>query len=207
LVTRAVDELSHPDLAVFPHTCGESSPGSCRRNLRNKGRFSGSEVEIARFLCLHSSMPLPDQLRTIKNFVRNVFAHETLDEAPVPGAPAEPGRQFAAMLLGREPLALDPEAPARTSAGVLGKLLAPEVLPEDPVEPPRAARPGVLSFLFARETLAEDPPAPPRSSSRPGLLHALFAPEPLPEVAAPRPRPSRSAWLRWLFRFERLDPP
>lgn len=126
-------------------------------------------------------MPLADQLRTIKIFLRNAFAHETLDEAPVPSAPAEPGRQFAAMLLGREPLALDAELPAREGAGPLGKLFAPEELPEDPVEPRREARPGLLGLLFA--------------------------PESLPEVPAPPARPPRSAWLRWLFRFERLDPP
>jgi hypothetical protein len=121
-------------------------------------------------------------LRTIKSFVANVFAHETLDEAPNLAAPAQPRRQFAAVLFRREPLALDVE------------------------EEPRPLRPSLLGLLFAPEVLPEDPPRPD-SPRRPGLLRALLAPEPLPELAAAPGRPTRAAWLRWLFRFERLDPP
>lgn len=120
-------------------------------------------------------------LRSINRFARNVFAHESLDEA-VPYARAKSGRHFAALLLSAEPLASDPE-PELTSRppGFLGRLLASEMLPEDP-------------------------PAP-RPPSRPGLLSALFVPEQLPELPVQPARPQRSAWLRWLFGFERLDPP
>jgi hypothetical protein len=128
-------------------------------------------------------MPYAERLREIKNLMRNVFARETLEEAPIATTHRDPKRQFAAMLFRREPLALDPEPP------------------------PRASRPGLLSALFARESLPEDPETPRPHAARPGLFRALFAREPLPELSAAPAKPARSAWLRWLFRFERLDPP
>lgn len=151
-------------------------------------------------------MALTQRLREINNFVRNVFAHEDLEEAPALEVRAPARRQFAASIFGREALSLDPEtARPPDGPGALRTLLAPEVLPEDPVAPPRPSPPGILSAIFGAEVLAEDPPAPPPPEGL-GVLRALFAPEPLPELPAAPPRP-RAAWLRWLFRFERLDPP
>jgi hypothetical protein len=88
------------------------------------------------------------------SFLRAVFARESLPAA------AEP----------------PPPIPRRSAASVL---FAPELLPEDPVEPRRAARDrGVLSLLFAPDPLPEDPPVP---------------------------APPRGRWLAWLFAPERLD--
>lgn len=120
------------------------------------------------------------RLRKIKNFVRNVFARETLGEAPPSRAPSEARRSLTAMLFASEPLPLD-------------------------AEPRRKTGPGLLRFLFGAEVLPEDPPEPARP--RAGLLRAVFAPEPLPELSAAPPGRRRAAWLRWLFRFEHLDPP
>jgi hypothetical protein len=126
-------------------------------------------------------MPYAEQLRKIKRFLRIVFAHETLEEAPIAANHRDRRRQFAAILFRREPLALDPEPP------------------------PGPPRPGILSALFAPEVLSEDPPRP--ASERRGFARALFAREPLPELSPAPAKPARAAWLRWLFRFERLDPP
>ncbi len=81
---------------------------------------------------------LGGELLRIKNFVRNVFAHETLEEAPLAVAAPDRTRRMAAVLFQREPLA------------------------EDPVAPPRPRNPHGLGALLAAEPLAEDPPAPPR---------------------------------------------
>jgi hypothetical protein len=137
---------------------------------------------IQALLWLLLAMALAGQLSKIKTIVRNVFAHETLDEAPIPATPAEPQRRFAALVFGREPLSTEPEA-ARGKGG-----------------------PGLVRILFAPEPLPEDPPAPPARDRR-GLLTMLFAPEPLGELPPPAPRAPRAHWLRWLFRFEHLDPP
>jgi hypothetical protein len=126
-------------------------------------------------------MALTHRLREIKILVRNVFAHEDLEEAPALEVRASTRRQFAASVFGREDLSLDPETVS-------------------------SSRPGILSAIFGAEVLAEDPVSPPRSAG-PGVLRALFAPEPLPELPVTPPRHRRAAWLRWLFRFERLDPP
>lgn len=127
-------------------------------------------------------MALPQQLRAIKNLLRNVIARETLDEAPP--APGSARRtRFVSFLLEAEPLGSDPEPPR-----------------------PAPAR-GLIGALFAREVLPEDLLPPPVSAAAPGLLHALFAPEALPDLPQKPPRPRRSHWLRWLFSFERLDPP
>lgn len=127
-------------------------------------------------------MRLSQVLRQIKNVLRNLFARETLGEAPELRDSTAPRRQFAAMLLRGEALPVDAEAAhPRRGAGALRVLFAPEVLPEDPPGPPRAIRPG--------------------------LLRALFVPEPIVDLPAAPGKPVRSAWLRWLFRFERLDPP
>jgi hypothetical protein len=129
-------------------------------------------------------MPYAEQLRKIKTFLRNVFAIERLEEAPIAANHRDRKRQFAAILFRREPLALEAEPP------------------------PRPPRPGLLRALFAREVLPDDPPEPPRPpSARAGFFRALFAPEPLPELPPASAKPRRAAWLRWLFRFERLDPP
>jgi hypothetical protein len=129
-----------------------------------------------------------NELRKIKSFLRNQFAREELGDAPAAAAPAEPRRRFVALLFRREPL--PPE-------------LACQAPPRDRYT---GAGPSLLGALFGRETLPEDPlePPPPR---RRGLAGALFAPEHLPELGAAPARPARAAWLRWLFRFERLDPP
>lgn len=125
-----------------------------------------------------------ERLRKIKFFLRNVFAVERLDEAPIAANHRERKRQFAAMLFRHEPLALEPALP------------------------PRRSRPGFLRALFARETLPEDPVPPPKApASRPGFFRMLFAREALPELSPAPLKPARAAWLRWLFRFERLDPP
>lgn len=159
-------------------------------------------------MCFPSSMARARKLREIKNFVRNVFARETLEEAPPSPAPAGPQRQFTAMLFGSEPLSLDAEAaPLPRGSGLLRSLFAPEPLPEDPVEPPSGAGPGPLRVPFGAEALPEPPTQVPAPARPGGLLRALFAPEPLPELPAAAPRPRRSAWLRWLFGFERLGPP
>jgi hypothetical protein len=125
-----------------------------------------------------------ERLRKIKFFLRNVFAVERLDEAPIAANHRDRKRQFAAMLFRQEPLALEP------------------------VPPPQRSRPGLLRALFARETLAEDPPPPPKApAARSGSFPMLFAREALPELSPAPVKPERAAWLRWLFRFERLDPP
>jgi hypothetical protein len=124
-------------------------------------------------------MPLAHQMRAIKNVMRNVFARETLPDAPERSAPpAAPRVTLGALLFAREALALDAEPPAT------------------------ATRRGA----FTAEPLAEDPPEPPRPPRR-GLLGALFAPEPLPADPPAPSAPSRASWLRWLFRPEPLDPP
>lgn len=139
-------------------------------------------------------MQQANELRGIKKLLRNLFAREDLDAAPVVAAPDRPRRRFVAALFLGEPLALDPERrPAPARAGASATTMPP------------GARPSFLRALFGRERLPEDPPAP-RSPGRPGLGAALFAPEHLPELRAAAARPARSAWLRWLFRFEPLDP-
>lgn len=153
------------------------------RNVAIEGAFFANVVVLPPLLCLRRSVGLSAILSKIKAFLRNVFAHETLDEAPISAAPKEPRRRFATLLLGKEPLSVEPEA----SKG------------------PRGA--GLVRILFAPEPLPEDPPAPPARSS-PGPLALLFAPERLDELPPqPGPRARRAHWLRWLFRFERLDPP
>lgn len=138
-------------------------------------------VEIADFLCFPEFVPLTHTLREIKIFLRNAFAREELGEAVDAPGPRDPGRRFAAVVFGREEL------------------------PEDPPGPPRRRGAGLLRSLFAAEALPFEPPAP--AKARPGLLRAIFAPEPLDELPPAPPRPGRVAWRRWLFRFERLDPP
>ena len=128
-------------------------------------------------------MPYAEQLRKIKSFVRNVFAIERLEESPIAANRRDPRRQFAAMVFRREPLALDPEPP------------------------PSPSRPGLLRAVFAREVLPEDPPPPKPAAARVGLFRMLFAREPLPELSPAPAGRTRAAWLRWLFHFERLDPP
>lgn len=93
-------------------------------------------------------------LRVIRDVLRNVFARERLDVAPLPATPERP------------------------RASLLKALLAAEPLPLDPEPPPRARRPGVLRALFGREVLSESPPESPRPA-RQRWLRWLFRPESL----------------------------
>ncbi len=154
--------------------------GPSSRNVAIGRPFSANAVVIDTSVCFPARMVLMQTLRAIKFVVRNIFARETLEEVPV--APrADPRTRHVRSIFAAEALATDPETPSAPRAGILRMLFAPEALREDPVGPPAAARPGILA--------------------------ALFAPEELPELPAEPPRRAHTTWLRWLFRFEPLDPP
>jgi hypothetical protein len=125
---------------------------------------------------------LPIDVRRIAraaiDIIRLTFARERLGDVAGPGpeTAARAPRRFLRMLLAIEPLPLDPPAPAqRHRASLLGAVLGPERLAEEPVPPP-AARPRLgLRALLAPEPLPLDPVSPARR--RQSRLAALFAPE------------------------------
>ena len=114
-------------------------------------------------------------LRKFIEFLRNVFARETLDAAP-----EDPPRSRRARTLARA-------------------LFAIEELPEDPPTPPRARWRDALRALAASEALPPEPPAAPPivGGEAPSVMSASVRPAPGPRARIRRVRardaPSGSA--------------
>ncbi len=85
----------------------------------------------------------------------------------------------------------------------LRQLVAPEVLPLDPVRPPSGGT-RWLRLLLVPEPLPADAAAPARQRHT-RWLEWLFAGEPLPADAAAPARQRRTRWLRWLFAREPIE--
>lgn len=112
-------------------------------------------------------------LRKVGEFLRNVFARETLGAEPEDPPPPRRARTIGRALFEIEELAEDPPPRPRARAPA-----AREALPPEPPPAPRTPRgPGVLRALFVPEHLPEDPAEPPRARHR--WLAWLFRPESL----------------------------
>ncbi len=97
-------------------------------------------------------IPVIRFVRAVLDGLRLALARDTLgEEEPAAGARPSPG-VLHVLLVSREPLGTEPEAPPRTRRSILAALLAPEALPLDP-EPPAPRRRGRLATLFAFERL------------------------------------------------------
>ncbi len=98
-------------------------------------------------------------VRAVLEAVRLAFARDTLGEEPAPqgAADAPPKGVVHVLLVSREPLGEEPEAPPREGRPILRWILGRQELPLDP-EPPRAARRSRLGALFAPEKLDDGSP-------------------------------------------------
>lgn len=117
--------------------------------------------------------------RAALEILRLTVARETLGAASASAAcgPRREPFRFLRLLIGNEPLPMDPPAPPRRRHRSIVALLAPEPLPYDDPPPPAAHRRSWLAALLAPEPLPHDPA--PRALRRLSRLAALFAPEKL----------------------------
>lgn len=143
--------------------CFRRDAADCRaalvRNLPRRRSFFRRVIEIPRAVWFAGHMNAAQALRVARQIVRDLFARESLGEAPPPvsHAAAKARPSLARLLFAPEPLPLDPEvAPPTRRATFVRALFAPEALPEEPPPAPRPPRPGWLRSLFAPESL--DPP-------------------------------------------------
>lgn len=101
-----------------------------------------------------------DIVRTVLEVLRLAVSRESLGTPPragdVPPRRSAPG-VLHVLFISREPLGVEPPAPARPRRPLLRWLLAPEPLPLDPPEPAPPRRRGRLAALLAPEKLDDAP--------------------------------------------------